>query len=118
MKIIEAKNARVEKRSDGVFDGTVEMTPLINMDAGSKEFTASIVTFPPGVRSKFHMHTHEQVLYVIFGKGIVATKDEERIVNLGDTILIPAGETHKHGATDDSTFAHLYFTIAGMKTKY
>ncbi len=75
----------------------------------SKEYDLSIVTFGKGVRNKFHAHTHEQILIVTGGKGIVATEKEERVVTAGDIILFSAGEKHWHGATEDSEFSHLYF---------
>lgn len=118
MKVIVTKDAEVEKSSGGIFIGTVEITSLIDSVAGSKEFKAAIVTFPPGTRNKFHMHDHEQILYVLRGKGVVATKEEERTVTTGDTILIPAGELHWHGATEDSVFSHLYVTRIETKTTF
>ena len=118
MKIVEARNAKVEKRSGGIFIGTVEITPLIDTDMGSEELRAAIVTFPPGTRNRFHIHDHEQILYVLNGKGIVATEEEEKKVTKGDVVLIPAGQNHWHGATEDSTFSHLYITKAETKTTF
>ena len=118
MKIIEAKKAPIDKRSGGIFIGTVDITPLIDRDMGSEEFRAAIVTFPPGTRNKFHVHDHDQILYIIKGKGIVATEREERTVTEGNIILIPAGENHWHGATKDSTFSHLYITKLETKTTF
>ena len=116
MKIVEAGRAKREKRSGGIFTGTVEVTSLVDAEMGSKEFRAAVVTFPPGVKNKFHVHDHEQLLYVVDGRGVVATEKEERIVGVGDMIMIPAGERHWHGATEDSRFSHLYITDAETKT--
>lgn len=117
VKIIEGKKAEVEKRSGGVFIGTMETMLLI--DGGdSKEFRANIVTFHPGTRNKFHIHDHEQILFVTHGKGIVATEKEERTVTVGDIILIPAGENHWHGTAKDSAFSHLYVYSAETKTSF
>lgn len=118
MKVIEGAKAKVEKRSGGVFIGTVEITLLVDNSADSKEFRANIVTFPPGTRNKFHIHDHEQILFVTHGRGIVATEKEERIVTVGDIIVIPAGENHWHGAAKDSTFSHLYVYSAETKTSF
>ena len=41
-------------------------------------------------------------------KGIIATEDKEVVITPGDVVLIPAGEKHWHGATEDSDFAHIY----------
>jgi len=68
---------------------------------------AAVVTFNPGARLNFHTHALEQVLYVTYGAGIVATEKEEHIVTPGTVILIPPGEVHWHGATEDTPFSHV-----------
>ena len=118
MILIEGKKAKTEKVSTAIFTGTVEKTPLINQTMGSKEYRISIVTFPPGVRNKFHVHDHEQVLYVLRGKGMVADGKKEKIVTEGDVIFIPAGENHSHGATEDSWYSHLLIYSAETKTNF
>lgn len=79
----------------------------------SKEYKMDIVNFGKGIRNKFHAHDSEQILIVTAGKGIVATEKEEKVVAVGDVILIPAGEKHWHGATDDSAFSHIFVTRLG-----
>ena len=54
----------------------------------SHDFTASIVNFGKGVRNKFHAHDSEQILIVTHGTGIVATESEEKMVSVGDIILV------------------------------
>jgi quercetin dioxygenase-like cupin family protein len=80
------------------------------------DYNMSVVNFGRGVRNKFHIHESDQVLIVTGGKGIVATEQEQRIVAVGDIILFPAGETHWHGATEDSDFSHIYITRSGGET--
>ena len=75
----------------------------------------SIVCFGKGIRNKFHAHDAEQVLIVTEGRGIVATEDKESVVAVGDVVLIPAGEKHWHGATEDTEFSHIYFFKKGCK---
>jgi quercetin dioxygenase-like cupin family protein len=82
----------------------------------SKFFNISLVTFAPGARNKFHTHTTDQVLFVTAGKGIVATENEQVVVTIGDVIQFPAGEKHWHGATKDSSFAHMYVTGVESQT--
>ena len=64
MKVIETDKTRIDKRTGGIFIGTVDYTPLVSEDTGSKEFIAGIVTFPPGTRNKFHIHDHEQIVFL------------------------------------------------------
>ena len=117
MIIREGKRGEGERRTGGIFIGTVEITPLIDRDI-SNDFRAAVVTFPAGTRNKFHIHDHEQILYVIDGEGFVATEEEERVVTVGDIVLIPAGENHWHGATAVSAFSHLYVTKVETKTTF
>ena len=45
-------------------------------------------------RTKMHVHNHEQTLYILSGKGIVANEQEEHIATPGTIFLIPSGEKH------------------------
>jgi quercetin dioxygenase-like cupin family protein len=118
LKVIEGSKVQKTERTGGIFTGTVEITPLLDRDVGSESYRAAVVTFPPGVRNHFHTHTHDQILYVVKGRGIVATEEDEQLVNVGDIVMIPAGESHWHGATDESEFSHLYVIHNDSKTNY
>ncbi len=118
MKVIRSDEAEMEEREGGIFIGKIGIARFLDSDLGSREFRSAIVTFPPGTRNKFHTHTHEQILFVTEGEGIVATEDEEAAVKVGDMVLIPAGESHWHGATKHDTFKHLYVTQQESKTNY
>jgi quercetin dioxygenase-like cupin family protein len=78
-------------------------------------FGALLVTFKPGARLQFHTHTYEQILYVTEGKGIVATRDKEWTVTPGTIVYIQPGEVHWHGATKDSSFAHICLQKPGIQ---
>jgi quercetin dioxygenase-like cupin family protein len=104
----------VETRDEIVGKGPVHRKTLIDTkDTGG--FGVLLVTFGPGARLNFHAHTYEQILYVIEGKGIVATRDKEATVKPGDCIFIAPGEVHWHGAAKDSSFSHLAIQKAGIK---
>ncbi len=54
------------------------------------------------------------MLYVAYGAGIVANRDGDRVqVAAGDTVVIPAGEVHWHGATPHDHMMHLSLTTGG-----
>ena len=118
MNVVRSGEAPVEEMTGGIFTGTVNMTPLINKDTGAAQLRAALVYFPPGVRNHFHSHTHEQILYVTKGRGIVATREREQVVEPGDIIVFPAGEEHWHGAVEDTGFEHLYVVGIDSKTSY
>ena len=119
MKVIRIPEASSENQSGGIFEGgSVNMKTLIDREQGSHEIKSAIVTFPAGARTKMHTHDHEQLLFILSGKGIVANEHEEHVAVPGMVFLIPAGERHWHGATTDSAFSHLYVYNCGTETNY
>lgn len=72
------------------------------------------VMFEPGARTAWHKHVEGQVLYVVHGVGHVANEAGERVtITAGDTVVIPPGEVHWHGACTDSHMMHLSLTTGG-----
>jgi 4-carboxymuconolactone decarboxylase len=115
MKVINANQIPKDAVSSPLFSGPVTRQTMLTKET-SKSFNMGIVNFGKGARNKFHSHTSDQMLIVTAGTGIVATEKEERTVSVGDTILIPAGEKHWHGATKDSDFSHITITAVGGAT--
>jgi quercetin dioxygenase-like cupin family protein len=111
MKIINSDQVKKEQFNTPLFTGT-DVTRQVLLPE-SKEYEMSIVCFGKGVRNKFHAHDAEQVLIVTEGRGIVATEDKERVITVGDVVLLSTGEKHWHGATEDSDFSHIYFFKKG-----
>ncbi|MEM4198752.1 MAG: cupin domain-containing protein [Nitrososphaerota archaeon] len=118
MIIVSSGSVRGEERKGGLFEGTVNVETLISEENGSKEFMAVIVTFSPGARTKPHTHDHEQILFILRGRGFVGDEREEKEVREGDIVLIPAGERHWHGAAPDSELSHLAIINSRTKTSY
>jgi quercetin dioxygenase-like cupin family protein len=119
LKVIDIGNAPSADSVGGIFvGGTVNMKTLIDKNLGAQEMKAAIVTFAAGARTKMHVHSHEQILYILSGKGIVASEEEEHVATPGMIFLIPAGEKHWHGATEKSSFSHLYVYNSETETKY
>lgn len=118
MKIIKTETAPMKDlTNDGLMTGGKAAAQFMIGPDIAKELAFGITHFGPGGRTKFHTHTSEQIIYCIEGRGIVATEKEEIIVTPGTTVFFPSGEKHWHGATKDSSFAHL--TIAPPhKTNY
>jgi quercetin dioxygenase-like cupin family protein len=118
MNIINIKQVPEEQvvgSLSSLFTRPVTMQYIIGKKL-SKSFNVTHVNFGRGVRNKFHSHSDEQILIVTKGKGIVATDKEETTVGPGDIIYIPAGEKHWHGATQGTTFSHLYVWPPDTKT--
>ncbi len=96
--------------------GRVTRRPLVGREV-SDYFNFGLVSFAAGARNKFHAHTSDQVLYITSGKGLVTTDAEQVEVGEGDTVLIPKGEKHWHGATAGSGFTHISLQSADSTTE-
>jgi len=68
----------------------------------------AFVTFEPGARTAWHTHPLGQTLHVISGVGRVQAKGGPiREIKAGDTVWIPPGEKHWHGAAPNSGMVHI-----------
>lgn len=95
------------------FTGEVWFGPLAP-PAHEAALNALAVMFSPGARTAWHRHVEGQVLYVAHGSGIVANRTGDRVhVTAGDTVVIPSGEVHWHGASPHSHMMHLSLTTGG-----
>ena len=106
MKVVRMDEIPKEVFINPIFTGG-EVTRQVLLPE-SKEYEVDIINFGKGVRNKFHVHDYEQILIVTAGKGVIATEKEEKVVTVGDVVLIPAGEKHWHGSGGDSAFSHLF----------
>ena len=97
--------------------GTQVYRQRIFQPGDSKNFLFGIVHFDAGSRSNFHKHSGDQILTIVEGTGKVATDNEVLTVTEGDVVLIPAGESHWHGAPDDTSMAHIYILVVGNETE-
>lgn len=89
------------------FTGTVWQDPIVEAPEPAR-LRAVMVRFEPGARTNWHTHPLGQTLHVVSGAGLFQTRGE-RIVEIraGDTIWIPPGEEHWHGAGPDTFMTHL-----------
>lgn len=100
------------------FTGSSYLNPLTD---GTQTIAVSNVTFEPGCRNNWHVHTAEsgggQILLCTDGHGWCQFWGEEpRSLSAGDVVFIPAGVKHWHGAAKDSWFSHVAFNAPGEKT--
>jgi quercetin dioxygenase-like cupin family protein len=66
------------------------------------------VSFEPGARTAWHTHPLGQTLYVVTGNGLVGLRNEApKIIKAGDTVWIPPGEEHWHGASASNAMTHI-----------
>jgi quercetin dioxygenase-like cupin family protein len=89
------------------FTGTVWQDPIANAPAPAR-VNAIRVSFEPGARTAWHTHPLGQTLHVLSGAGRVQTWGGPiREIRPGDTVWIPPGEKHWHGASPETSMVHL-----------
>jgi quercetin dioxygenase-like cupin family protein len=110
MKISRGREAgqSSELRSE-TFTGTVWADPVLGQTDG---VTIASVFFAPGARTHWHRHERGQILAVTSGQGRVASRDGAGgAIRAGDTVYIPPGEEHWHGADSGSYLVHLAISL-------
>lgn len=89
------------------FTGTVWIDPIVSAPAPAR-VAAALVSFEPGARTAWHTHPLGQTLHVVSGVGRVQKEGEAvRDIRAGDTVWIPPGEKHWHGAAPDHGMTHI-----------
>jgi quercetin dioxygenase-like cupin family protein len=89
------------------FTGTVWQDPIIEAPEPAR-VRAVNVNFEPGARTNWHTHPLGQTLHVLSGMGRVQVWGEPmREIRPGDTVWIPPGEKHWHGASPTIAMRHL-----------
>ncbi|GGE40250.1 cupin [Agaricicola taiwanensis] len=80
--------------------------------AGTQTGAATgLVTFAPEARTAWHSHPAGQLLMVTTGAGWVQQEGQPRQdIKSGDSVWIPAGVKHWHGATDTNGMSHIVVT--------
>jgi quercetin dioxygenase-like cupin family protein len=99
-------------RSD-TFTGMVWGEPLLD---DLPDTLANNVRFAPGARTYWHRHRDGQILHVTEGRGKVRSRGgEEVIVGPGDTVWVPPGEEHYHGADLDRFLVHIAISFGAVE---
>lgn len=84
-------------RIDGRFQGS-----------GDSRISGGVVTFEPGARTAWHTHPLGQTLIVTAGVGRVQQEGHAiQVIRPGDTVWIPPGIRHWHGATPRTAVSHI-----------
>jgi len=109
MIIVRGRDGRPSDQRTATFTGTVlgdSVLPRTSTDPAS--VTINTVTFLPGSRTFWHSHETGQILQVTAGEGWVCSDGGvPQVLRIGDTVWVPPGERHWHGATTDSYLVHV-----------
>ena len=112
MDIHTASDRASRKGGADWFTGTVWLDPIIEAPEPAR-IRALHVSFAPGARTAWHTHPLGQTLHVLTGVGRVqAAGGPVREIRPGDTVWIPPGEKHWHGAAPANGMVHLAFQEA------
>ena len=107
MILTRAEAAPTRKAPASYFTGDVWQDPVVDAPEPAR-VRAARVTFAPGARTFWHTHPLGQTLHVLAGAGRFQTWGEKALaIRAGDSIWIPPGEKHWHGAAADSMMVHL-----------
>lgn len=79
---------------------------------GQEQVDISFIKFPPGVCSTFHVHATDQLLIAVDGTGFVETEAARDEFAAGDVVHCPAGERHRHGATEHDHLDQVSIVVA------
>jgi quercetin dioxygenase-like cupin family protein len=110
MRIVHgrAEQAGSEQRA-ATITGEAWFDPVLPATDGT---TITTVFFAPGARTYWHSHENGQILQVVAGRGLIRTDGEEpRAIGAGDTVWVPPGERHWHGAAPDSFLTHTAISL-------
>jgi quercetin dioxygenase-like cupin family protein len=90
------------------FNGYAELRRL----APERDASVAHVHFPPGVRTDWHFHAGQQILWFIEGEGEVSLREgaPTRCV-VGDIVRVDGGVSHWHGACNARSATHIAITI-------
>jgi quercetin dioxygenase-like cupin family protein len=107
MKITPSASTPTRRGNPDWFTGTVWQDPVIDAPAPAR-VRAARVSFEPGARTAWHTHPLGQTLHVLQGVGRTQTwGGPVNEIRPGDTVWIPPGEKHWHGAAPESGMVHL-----------
>jgi quercetin dioxygenase-like cupin family protein len=107
MKITPCGTAASRRPPADYFTGTVWQEPIVEAPEPARVRVAT-VTFEPGARTNWHTHPLGQTLHVVAGAGLAQVWGEPvQTIRAGDTVWIPPGEKHWHGASPTVRMSHL-----------
>ncbi len=107
MKLFPAGSRPTKQAPEEYFTGTVWQDPVVVTEAPARLVTFR-VSFEPGARTAWHTHPLGQTLYVVAGVGRFQTEGQPIVeIKPGDTVWIPPGEKHWHGAAPTTGMVHI-----------
>lgn len=105
--VLKPTFSKGNKVSNDNFFGDVWVSMLTSVDTASSTSVGN-VTFAPKARSNWHLHPSGQTLLITDGLGYYQEKGQPvRLIRKGDVIKCAPNVAHWHGASRDSSMAHI-----------
>lgn len=102
-------SAAPSERRGTTFTGEVWAQPVL---PGTDGVLVNTIVFTPGARTFWHRHERGQILQVLAGFGLVCSRGgQPQCLRVGDTVWVPPGEQHWHGASPDSFMSHTAISL-------
>ena len=107
MEIVRGTERIARMGPEAYFVGSVTITDIVSAPEPAR-LRALNVRFQSGARTNWHTHPLGQTLFVTEGVGRVQSRGGPmRMIRAGDTVWIPPGEEHWHGAAPDHPMTHI-----------
>lgn len=104
-----AEQAGTAGKQGSRFTGTAH--PYLTLPS-TDGIVINTVNFTPGARTHWHTHERGQILQILAGRGLIQSEGGPvETVRAGDTIWVPPGERHWHGAAPDSFLTHTAISL-------
>lgn len=116
MKRVARETRRNEAADSANFVLPATMQRLLGRDDG-ESVRLYRVSFEAGARTHWHVHDDTQVLYGLSGCCVVVDRSgQEFTLEVGDVVIIQAGEEHWHGAAVGGAGEHLAINLGADTT--
>ncbi|MEN3362696.1 MAG: hypothetical protein V7637_6678 [Mycobacteriales bacterium] len=115
MRIVPASTVTAVEADGARFTGGVWQAEILPRERPDG-MRAHRFVYAPGARSSWHVHTGEQAIVVLAGRGLVLWQGlaEARLLQSGDWVHVEPGVPHWHGAVPDDNFVHLAISATGQ----
>jgi quercetin dioxygenase-like cupin family protein/quinol monooxygenase YgiN len=102
----------IDHEAEEYFDGEA----VLRRVTMRRNASVAHVHFSPGVRTHWHYHGGDQLLWFIEGTGTIEARNGmggpwSRIASPGDIVRIHSGVWHRHGASETGSATHIAITI-------
>ncbi|HET7026978.1 MAG TPA: cupin domain-containing protein [Candidatus Limnocylindrales bacterium] len=108
MRITRGADVERDTSPDPNFSGPAERRAFGPAKSLPAPLSTFVVTFRNGSRTRWHRHAEGQLLYILDGSGLVASRGESPVpVGPGDVVETAPGEEHWHGAVSGGELSHV-----------